>query len=45
MDYLAMLEHFDNQFPGFESEIHGISGETVDGRKVYRVDCLKERAE
>lgn len=42
VDYLEMCERFDNEFPGFETEIHGVMAETVDGRKTYMVDCVKE---
>jgi arginine/lysine/ornithine decarboxylase len=35
--YLAALEEFDRDFPGFEHEIHGI--EAVDGR--YHFYCVK----
>jgi arginine/lysine/ornithine decarboxylase len=35
--YLAALEEFDRDFPGFEHEIHGI--EAVDGR--YRFYCVR----
>ena len=42
IEYLAMCEKFDNMFPGFETEIHGINVEIKDGRKIYTVDCVKE---
>lgn len=42
IEYLAMCEKFDNMFPGFGTEIHGINVEMKDGRKVYTVDCVRE---
>ena len=38
--YLSMCEEFDNRFPGFETEIHGVNVETENGRRVYEVDCI-----
>ncbi len=38
--YLSMCEEFDNRFPGFETEIHGVNMETENGRRVYEVDCV-----
>ncbi len=44
IQYLAMCEEFDNQFPGFETEIHGVKMETEQGRRVYQVDCVTPQA-
>jgi arginine decarboxylase len=42
-DYLAIYEDFDNAFPGFETEIHGVSVEREkDGRRAYAIYCVKE---
>lgn len=45
VDYLAMCEDFDNRFPGFEGEIHGITIREEKDRKIYTVNCLKEGGE
>ena len=39
--YLRMCEDFDNLFPGFETEIHGVKTATRDDRLIYQVDCVK----
>ena len=36
--YLKTLQDFDNQFPGFEHDIHGIENESG----VYRMYCIKD---
>lgn len=41
-DYLAIYEDFDNRYPGFETEIHGIIIKEENKRKVYSIYCLKE---
>ena len=41
LDYLAIFEDFDNSFPGFETETHGVTPRRVDGRIRYFVNCLK----
>ncbi len=43
INYLMMCEDFDNTFPGFAGEIHGVEMEEKDGRVVYNVNCLVER--
>ena len=39
LSYLRALEAWDERFPGFTHEIHGV--DSSEGR--YRVSCLKER--
>ena len=41
IDYLKICEEFDNLYPGFENEIHGVALEEVNGYKKYTVDCMK----
>jgi arginine decarboxylase len=41
IDYLQVFEDFDNQFPGFETETHGIVIKTEKGRKKYYVPCIE----
>ena len=33
VDYLKLLEAFDNQFPGFENEVHDVEVRIVDGMR------------
>ncbi len=40
LDYLSMLERFDNAFPGFENEVHGVEVKIIRGRRRYFVNCL-----
>jgi len=41
MDYLKFARDFNKKFPGFETDIHGLVAERVNGEKVYYVDCVK----
>jgi arginine decarboxylase len=41
VDYLKFTETFNNKFPGFESDVHGLVCETICGEKKYFVDCVK----
>ncbi len=40
LDYLTMLERFDNAFPGFENEVHGVEVKIMWGKRRYYVKCL-----
>lgn len=39
-DYLLYARDFDRRFPGFETDIHGLRFQTVDGVRRYLVDCV-----
>jgi arginine decarboxylase len=41
VNYLRFARDFNEQFPGFETDIHGLFSEKRDGKKVYYVDCVK----
>jgi arginine decarboxylase len=41
VDYLKFAREFNKRFPGFESDIHGLVAEEVEGQRVYYVDCVK----
>jgi arginine decarboxylase len=41
VDYLKFAREFNEKFPGFETDIHGLVKEEVNGRKTYFVDCVK----
>ena len=40
VNYLKFARAFNQKFPGFETDIHGLVAEKVDGEKVYYVDCV-----
>jgi len=42
IDYLKVFEGYDNLFPGFETETHGLVIKEENGRKVYYVPCISE---
>ena len=39
--YLKFARDFNEQFPGFETDIHGLVKETVRGKSSYFVDCVR----
>jgi arginine decarboxylase len=39
--YLRFAREFNSTFPGFETEIHGLVDEVVDGQLRYFVDCVR----
>lgn len=41
VDYLKFARTFNEQFPGFETDIHGLVKDTVDGQVRYCVDCVR----
>jgi arginine decarboxylase len=41
VDYLRFARDFNRKFPGFETDIHGLVAEKIDGDRVYYVDCVK----
>ncbi|MEW5903931.1 MAG: arginine/lysine/ornithine decarboxylase [Pseudomonadota bacterium] len=41
VDYLKFAREFNKKFPGFETDIHGLVADEVDGQRVYYVDCVK----
>jgi arginine decarboxylase len=43
-DYLLYAREFDQKFPGFETDIHGLRFEKSAGGRRYLVDCLTEEA-
>jgi arginine decarboxylase len=38
--YLQFARDFNERFPGFETDIHGLVEEEIEGRKRYFVDCV-----
>lgn len=41
VDYLKFARDFNEKFPGFETDIHGLVKTEVNGRKEYYVDCIR----
>jgi arginine decarboxylase len=42
INYLKFAREFNERFPGFETDIHGLVKEVVDGKSRYFVDCVAE---
>ena len=40
--YLKFARDFNLRFPGFETDIHGLVDEEVDGKMHYFVDCVRQ---
>ena len=40
VNYLKFAREFNEKFPGFEADNHGLVKEIVDGKAVYYVDCV-----
>lgn len=40
--YLKFARDFNEQFPGFETDNHGLVKKVIDGQSVYFVDCVKD---
>ncbi|MDD2700139.1 MAG: arginine/lysine/ornithine decarboxylase [Sideroxydans sp.] len=41
VDYLKFAREFNKKFPGFETDIHGLVSDKINGERVYFVDCVK----
>lgn len=44
IDYLRFARDFNIKFPGFETDIHGLVSETINGKKNYYVDCVTHQS-
>jgi arginine decarboxylase len=42
VDYLKFAREFNEKFPGFETDNHGLVKNIVDGKPVYYVDCVAQ---
>lgn len=42
-EYLKLRQDFENVFPGYESEIHGVERTERDGKKFFRTLCIKQK--
>jgi arginine decarboxylase len=41
VNYLRFAREFNERFPGFHTDIHGLVGEMINGRIEYFVDCVR----
>lgn len=41
VNYLKFARSFNQKFPGFETDIHGLSKSVVDGEVRYCIDCVQ----
>src|SRR6201993_508005 len=41
VNYLRFAREFNERFPGFSTDIHGLVAEAVNGRTEYFVDCVR----
>ncbi|MBC7453815.1 MAG: aminotransferase class I/II-fold pyridoxal phosphate-dependent enzyme, partial [Massilia sp.] len=41
VDYLRFARDFNERFPGFETDVHGLVKREVDGKMGYFVDCVR----
>ena len=44
VNYLKFAREFNEKFPGFEADNHGLVKEIVDGKAVYFVDCVTQNS-
>ncbi len=42
-DYLMARQDFENSFPGYESDIHGVERVERDGKKYFQTMCIKQK--
>jgi arginine decarboxylase len=40
VNYLRFARDFNERFPGFETDVHGLVKQVVDGKSYYYVDCV-----
>jgi len=42
VDYLKFARDFNEKFPGFETDVHGLVNREVNGKRDYFVDCVRQ---
>jgi len=42
VNYLKFAREFNERFPGFETDVHGLVKQMVDGKSTYYVDCVAQ---
>ncbi len=41
-DYLMARQEFENEFPGYEGDIHGVEREVKNGKTLFKTLCVKK---
>ncbi len=41
VNYLKFAREFNEKFPGFETDVHGLVKKIEDGKAIYYVDCVR----
>ncbi len=41
-DYLKARQDFENEYPGYQSDIHGVERNERDGKKYFKTLCIKK---
>lgn len=44
VQYLQFAREFNERFPGFETDIHGLVKQELNGRQEYFVDCVRQES-
>ncbi len=42
VNYLKFAREFNERFPGFETDVHGLVKQVVNGKAIYYVDCVEQ---
>ena len=42
VNYLKFAREFNERFPGFETDVHGLVKKVIDGKAIYYVDCVEQ---
>ena len=42
LDYLKTRQDFENTFPGYVGDIHGVERESVNGKTLFKSFCIKK---
>jgi arginine decarboxylase len=42
VNYLKFAREFNERFPGFETDVHGLVKQVIDGKAMYYVDCVAD---
>jgi len=42
VNYLKFAREFNERFPGFETDVHGLVKQMEDGKAIYYVDCVEQ---
>lgn len=42
VEYLKFAREFNERFPGFETDVHGLVKKVEDGKAIYYVDCVEQ---